>query len=104
MTRNTVQLERTDSPTRMTTRAKNATAHPGAILQDTQRARRSKEEINQEKELKNIQKEAKAQKKAAIAAKKVRGEAYIAQLEDAEDATIANVDRAFPRHKLKKSL
>jgi hypothetical protein len=104
MTHNTAQLGRTASPTRMTTRSKNADAHPGAILQDTQRARRTKEEINQEKQLKILRLEAKEKARVANAAKKARGEAYIAQLEEAEDVTLANADNDFPRHKPKKSL
>ena len=104
MGRKTVQRSPSPTSARMTTRSKNASTHPGAILQDTQCLRQTKEEINQEKKLKSLQMEAKERKKAANASKKARGEAYIAQLEDAKDATIANADNAFPRHKAEKSL
>jgi hypothetical protein len=88
----------------MTTRSKNANAHPGNILRDAQRVHRTREEINEEKVLKNIQMEAKQKKKAENEAKRARGEANIARLEAAEDAAIANASSAFPRHKQKKSL
>ena len=87
----------------MTTRKKNATAHPGAILQN-QRVRRTKEELVEEKILKNAQMLAKEQRKFEKAARKVRGEEYIALLEEDEDVALENADREFPRHKLKKSL
>jgi len=101
MTRNAAEPPTT--PARMTTRSKNATTHPGAILQD-QRIRRTKEEVDEEKGLKNAQMVAKEQRKAEKAARKARGEEYIARLEEFEDATIANADSEFPRHQLKKSL
>lgn len=104
MSRNTLQHGLPTTPTRIATRSKNADTHPGAILQGTRRVRRTKDEINQEKDLKNIQTEAKEQKKVANAIKKARGQAYIAELEDAEDAAIANADNVFPRHRIKKSL
>jgi hypothetical protein len=49
----------------MATRSKNATTHPGAILQDIQRVRRSKAEIAEEKELKNALVKAKQQQQKA---------------------------------------
>jgi hypothetical protein len=101
MARNTVEPSTT--PTRMTTRSKNATTHPGAILQD-QRVRRTKEELEEEKESKNAQMAAKKQRKAEKAARKTRGEVYVARLEEYEDAAIANADSEFPRHRLKKSM
>jgi len=51
-------IEPSSPPTRMTTRSKNETAHPGAILRD-QRTRQTKEELNEVKRLKNVQMEAK---------------------------------------------
>jgi len=86
----------------MATRKKNATAHPGAILQE-QRVRQTKEELVEEKEKKNARMVAKEQKRTEKAAKKVRGEAYIALLEEAEDVAIENNNSEFPHHKLKKS-
>jgi len=100
MPHNNVKLKHQDDtigPTRMATQSKNATTHPGAILQDAQRVRRTKEEINQEKELKNAQMEANLKKKAT-------GEAYIAQLKEIEAAASANADNEFPRQKPKKGL
>jgi hypothetical protein len=55
MTRNEVKREPNSSGQ---TRSRNATTHPGAILQDAQHVRWPKEEIAKEKELKNIQMEA----------------------------------------------
>lgn len=88
----------------MTTRAKNATTHPGAVLQDAQRTARPKDEIERDKAFKDSQKEAKVQKKAMQAAKKAKGEGHIAKLRAAEDVAVANAESEFPRHKLKKGL
>ena len=84
--------------TRMTTRSKNATAHPGAVLQNTH-SRRSKEEVEEEKRLTNIRKEAKLQKQIAADARKAKGELRIAQLEAIED-----VEQDYPRRRRKQSL
>jgi hypothetical protein len=54
--------------------------------------------------LKNTKIAAKAQKKAEKEARKVKGEAYIAQLEVVEDANIANTDSEFPRHRRREFL
>jgi len=97
-------IELKPNTTRMATRERNATVHPGALLKDAQRVRRTKEEIEQEKELKRIRAEAKAQKKTTSDDKKARGEARIAQLQEIEDASIANANSEFPRQKLKKGL
>jgi len=96
-------VEPSTPPARMATRSKNATTHPGAILRDG-RTHWSKEEIDEAKKLKNAQTAAKEQKKAEKVARKVRGEANLARLEEAEDARIANTDTEFPRQRLKKSL
>ena len=105
MSRNNVQLEvdNTSLP-RMVTRPKNATTHPGAILQDGQRVRRSKEEIEEEKEVKRDELRAKLQKMAAEKVKKAKGEAYLAQLDAVEDVAIANAHSEFPRQKLMNGL
>jgi hypothetical protein len=86
-------------PTRMATRSKNATTHPGAILQEAQRVRRTKEEIAEEKELKIMQEEAKRQKKIANNARKANGEAHLKRLEEVEGAGTANAESEFPRHR-----
>jgi hypothetical protein len=99
---NNIELE--PNTTRMATRERNATVHPGVVLKNAQRVRRTKEEIEREKELKRIRAEAKAQKKATSDDKKARGEARIAQLQEIEDASIANANSEFPRRKLKKGL
>ena len=102
MAHNNVQLE--PDSRRMVTRTKNATTHPGAILQDAQRARRPKEEIEREKELKLIAIGARIEKEAADKAMKAKGKKRIAELEAIEDAAIANADSEFPRHRLKRGL
>lgn len=96
---NTHNEPHTPRPTRMVTRAKNATVHPGALLRDAQRSRRTREEIAEEKELKNLQTEAKQRKKFADKARKARGRASIQQLEKIEAAATANAEHEFPRHR-----
>ena len=91
-------------PTRMTMRAKNATTHPGAILQDTQRTQRPNDEIERDKAVKDSQREAKVQKKAMQAARKAKGEEHIARLRAVEDIAIANAENTFPCHKPKNGL
>lgn len=88
----------------MTTRAKNATTHPGAILQDAQCTQRLKDEIERDKAFKDSQREAKAQKKAMQAARKAKGEEHIARLRAVEDVAIANTENKFPHHKPKNGL
>ena len=90
-----------DSPrsTRMKTWSKNATTHPGAILQDAQRVQRTKEEIAEAKTLKNLQMEAKVQKQNADKARKASGEVRIASLEGIEAIAAANAESRFPRHR-----
>jgi len=105
MPSNNVQLKAdTTSLPRMVTRPKNATTHPGAILQDAQRVRRTKEEIEEEKEVKREETRAKLKKMAAEKTRKANGEAYLAQLDAMEDAAIANAHSEFPRQKLKNGL
>jgi len=105
MSRNNVQLAvDTTSLPRMVTRPKNATTHPGAILQDAQRVRRSKDEIEEEKEVKRNELRAKLEKMATEKAKKAKGEAYLAQLDAVEDVAIANAHSEFPRQKLKNGV
>jgi hypothetical protein len=67
--------------------------HPGAILQDTQRRRRPKAEIDEEKESKRLEREAKVQKKADKEVRKTKGKALLAELNIIEDAAIANAKR-----------
>jgi predicted RNA-binding protein len=97
MVDNKAENEPAPQPTRMATRARNATAHPGTV--DARRVRRTKEEVAKEKELKNLQAEAKEQKKIANEARKASGEAHFRQLEKIEAAATANAEREFPRHR-----
>jgi hypothetical protein len=82
--------------TRMTTRSKNATTHPGTMAQDALRVRRKKEEVAKEKELKNAQKEAKKEKRRADEARKAEGKVYIARLKAKEAAAAADMEQEIP--------
>lgn len=86
-------------PTRMKTRSKNATTHPGAILRDVHGVRRTKEEVADAKMLKNLQIEAKLKKKNADEARKASGEAHITYLEGIEAVVAANDKTTLPRHR-----
>jgi hypothetical protein len=79
--------------TRMTTRASNATAHPGKVLQEGSRVRRSKQEVKEAKKMKQAKKEEKERNMAEAKALEAVGKAFVAQRE-AED-----VARDFPRHR-----
>jgi hypothetical protein len=82
--------------TRMTTRSKNATTHPGIMAQDVLRTHRKKEEVEKEKELKTAKKEANRKKKADDKARQVAGEAYIAGLK-VKEATATEKMEEVPR-------
>ena len=84
----------------MTTRSKNATAHPGAVLQNPH-SRRSKKEVEEEKRLRNVRKEAKLQKQIAADARKAKGELRIAQLEAIQDE---DMEQDYPRRQRKQGL
>jgi len=87
------------SSNRMTTRPRNATAHPGNVVIESLRARRGTEEIQYEKDQKRSRKAAKEKKTAEAKALKAEGKAFVAQCE-ADDAVVAaNADREFPRHR-----
>ena len=86
-------------PTCMTTRARNATVHPGNIVRENLGVRRSKEEVQQEKVLKNARKTAKNEKKANAEALKIAGQAFVANLEMEEAVAAANAESDFPRHR-----
>jgi len=85
--------------TRMTTRTKNATAHPGNIVLENFRVHRSKEEVQQEKQEKKEKKAAKERKMAEANALKAAGNAFVAQREEEEDTALANVEKEFPRRR-----
>ena len=104
MPRNTKKMQPIESdsdagPTRMTTRAQNATVHPGNVLLQSLHARRSKKEVEEEKELKHAKKTAKEEKIAKAEALKAAGEAYVAQLEMKGAAAAANAEREVPCHR-----
>ena len=68
----------------MTTRASNATAHPGMVLREGSQVRRSKEEVQEVKKMKQAKKEEKEKKMANAKALEAAGKAFVAQ-HDAED-------------------
>jgi hypothetical protein len=82
-------------PTRMTTRARNATTHPGNVLRESSRARRSKEEVQEEKERKAAKKKEKQRRLAEAKALGAAGNAFVAQREMDMAAAANN----FPRHR-----
>lgn len=84
--------------TRMATRTRNATVHPGHVVMESTRARRSKEEIQQEKESKQAAKEAKEKKKIEKEARIAAAQVFIAQCEQEQKTTIDNATKEFPRH------
>jgi len=86
-------------PTHMTTRARNATVHPGNIVRENLGIRHSKEEVQQEKVLKNARKTAKNKKKANAEALKIAGQAFVANLEMEEAVAAANAESDSPRHR-----
>jgi len=83
--------------TRMTTRSKNATTHPGIIAQDALRVHRKKEEVEKEKELKNAQKAARRKKRVADEAREAAGRVYIARLKAEEAAAASDMEKEIPR-------
>jgi hypothetical protein len=80
----------------MTTRTRNATAHPGNIVLENFHVHRSKAEVNQEKQLKKEKKAAKEREMADADALKAAGKAFVAQHEEEEDAALADVEKEFP--------
>jgi hypothetical protein len=85
--------------TRMTTRTKNAKAHPGNVVLENSRVRRSKAEVQQEKQSKKEKKAAKEREMAEADALKAAGKAFVAQREEEEDAALANAEKDFPRRR-----
>jgi hypothetical protein len=83
----------------MTTRTKNATAHPGNIVLENFRVHRSKAEVQQEKQLKKEKKAAKEKEMADADALKAAGNAFVAQREEEEDNALAKVEEVFPRRR-----
>jgi hypothetical protein len=77
----------------MTTRASNATAHPGNVLREGSQVRRSKEEVQEAKKIKQAKKEEKAKKMAEAKALEAVGKAFVVQ-RDMED-----IVTEFPRHR-----
>src|ERR1700760_3766144 len=98
-TRPTMEEQLNSGTTRMRTRAKNATAHPGIAAKDALRARRAPrdpEVIQKERD----DKEARREAKAAAEALKVAGERYVEQLDRA--ATATNKDQMPRRRPVQK--
>jgi len=96
MTRRQKDSESEADPTcTMKTRSRNATTHPGNIVLENHRARRSKEEVQEEKEQKKARKEADERKRAKAEAWREAGNAYIEQLEEKEAAAAANARMDF---------
>jgi hypothetical protein len=91
----TVKPDSDTGQTRMTTRASNATAHPGNVLRGGSHVRRSKEEVQEAKKMKEAKKEEKEKRMADAKALEAAGKAFVAQRE-AEDNLNAS---AFPRHR-----
>jgi anthranilate/para-aminobenzoate synthase component I len=83
--------------TRMTTRSKNATTHPGTMAQDALRVRRKKEDVAKEKELKNAEKEARKEKRMADEARNAQGKVCIAKLKAQEAAAAMDMEKEIPR-------
>jgi hypothetical protein len=77
-----------ESTSRMKTRPRNATIHPGNIVLESGHSRHSKEEVQQEKDRKKAQKQAEERKKIQAEAWSEAGKAFVAQLE-AEEAGAA---------------
>jgi hypothetical protein len=85
-------------PTRMSTRARNATAHPGNVLRGS-RVHRNKEEIEEEKKKKKVKKEGKEKRMAEARALKAAGNAFVAQRDMEDIAATAEMEKNFPRHR-----
>jgi hypothetical protein len=79
---------------RMTTRAKNATTHPGAVLIEATRTQRSKDIIQKEKQEKKERKDAADQAKATAEAG-----AHIAAQLQADMQAADNNDKKIPRRR-----
>lgn len=88
-----------ESTSRMTTRSANATAHPGNIVLESGRPRRSKEEVLQEKKKKKAQKEAEERKNIQADAWREAGKAFVMQLEAEDAAAAAKAEKNLPRHR-----
>ncbi len=86
-----------ESTSRIKTRPRNATVHPGKVVLEGGRSRRSKEEVQQDKELKQARKEAEERKKIQAETWREAGKVYIEQLEADEAAAAKTND--FPRHR-----
>jgi len=80
--------------TRMTTRPRNATAHPGHVVRESSQTHHDKEEIQYEKDQKHVRKAAKLKQLAEAKAMKAEGRAFVAQR---DAAAVAKSE--FPRHR-----
>lgn len=78
---------------RMRTRSRNATAHPGKVVMDSGRSRRTREEVELEKKQKQARKDEEERKKIRAEAWREAGKAFIAELDGAQAA------QSFPRHR-----
>jgi hypothetical protein len=74
----------------MMTRASNATAHPGNVLQEGSHVHRSKEEVQEAKKMKQAKK--KEKEKRIAKAKAPAGKAFVAQCE------VEDIASDFPCH------
>ena len=83
----------------MKTRTQNATTHPGNIVLESGRSRRSQEEVEEEKKQKKARKNKEERRKIEAEAWKKAGNDYIAQLDAVEAAAAANAEKDFPRHR-----